>query len=154
MALLAVLVLREKPRTFHRIIPSDHRPCRLLFRYSAWKAETWFFIHSFKKEGRMAGRAVKSERRRTRRAPRVLSPRHDRAQSKKLPPPCEHATVERVPPDMRCTRCGGLGVTLYFGDGFAQEHVEWHCINCGNVVGPLIQSTVKGQGRGILPMPR
>ena len=31
MALLAVLVLREKPRTFHRIISSDHRPYRLLF---------------------------------------------------------------------------------------------------------------------------
>jgi len=78
----------------------------------------------------MAKPALKSERLRVRNVRRVISTQHDRVLSTNLPP-----SLELIPADRRCNRCGGFGVTLYSGDGFAQQHAEWHCINCGHRLG-------------------
>lgn len=51
---------------------------------------------------------------------------------------------------MTCERCGGLSIVMRFGDGFAWEYDGWRCMNCGNVIDPLIQSNRDVQAhRGI-----
>lgn len=40
---------------------------------------------------------------------------------------------------MRCERCGGLSVAMHFDDDHTWEYDGWRCMNCGNVIDPLIQ---------------
>lgn len=54
---------------------------------------------------------------------------------------------------MTCERCGGLSIAMHFGDGFAWEYDGWRCMNCGNVIDPLIRLNRDVQAhRGIGPM--
>jgi phage major head subunit gpT-like protein len=43
---------------------------------------------------------------------------------------------------MRCERCGGLQLRSHFASvqssAGAWEYDAWHCLNCGDVVDPLI----------------
>jgi hypothetical protein len=39
---------------------------------------------------------------------------------------------------MTCDRCGGLSVAMHFDDDHTWEYDGWRCMNCGNVIDPLI----------------
>lgn len=53
---------------------------------------------------------------------------------------------------MGCGRCSGLMVAMHFGSGLVRsgswEYDGWLCLNCGNVVDPMILVNREAQANG------
>jgi len=51
---------------------------------------------------------------------------------------------------MTCDRCGGLSVAMHFVTDHTWEYDGWLCMNCGNVIDPLILTNRDVQANGTL----
>lgn len=51
-------------------------------------------------------------------------------------------------PSIRCSRCFGLRVTTHFGTGYSWAFDGWLCLNCGDVVDPVILTNRNSRADG------
>jgi hypothetical protein len=51
---------------------------------------------------------------------------------------------------MRCERCHGFIVAMYFRHDHTREYDGWLCLNCENVLDPLIAINRESQAAGLV----